>query len=79
MKIAFRIECPHCKWGFTWRDKYVNVGWLQQRCSRCENNFYTKITIPSVTIESLKELPEGAPCVGYKATDWKPPEDENEL
>ena len=35
MKIAFRIECPFCKWGFPWSDNYVNVGWIEVTCNHC--------------------------------------------
>lgn len=61
MKIAFRIECPHCKWGVQWSNDYVNQGWLRLTCSHCAEFFYTKISIPTVEVQTAKELPEGAP------------------
>lgn len=62
MKIAFRIECPHCRWGHEWHDDYVNQGWLQMRCGHCGETFVARIDIPTVNIEINKELPEGACC-----------------
>jgi hypothetical protein len=62
MKIAFRIECPHCHWGSPWSDNYVNMGWVKLRCGHCDEEFYTKITINNVDIAISKELPSGRPC-----------------
>lgn len=57
MKISFRLECPNCKWGYVWSDNYVNQGWLVLKCHHCDNNFYLKISIPTVNIEtSIKEV-----------------------
>lgn len=58
MKIAFRIECPHCKWGVEWRNDYVNQGWISLTCSHCTEEFFTKIHIPVVSVEIQKEKPE---------------------
>ena len=58
MKIAFRIECPHCRWGFPWNDTYVNQGWLKVACNHCESEFWTKITLNEVKVEIKKEPPE---------------------
>jgi hypothetical protein len=57
MKIAFRIECAHCKWGFPWSDNYVNMGWMTLECPHCDRKFYTKISIPVVDIQTQKEEP----------------------
>lgn len=57
MRIAFRIECPHCSWGFPWSDNYVNQGWLEHECTHCGRTFYNKITIPTINIEMVKEHP----------------------
>ena len=62
MKILFRIECPLCKWGHEWRDDYVNMGWLKLRCAHCGEEFYVKVTIPSVDISISKKLPKDVPC-----------------
>lgn len=58
MKIAFRIECPHCKWGYEWRDSYVNQGWLEAECAHCGENFFFKISIPTVDVQTSPGLPE---------------------
>lgn len=57
MKVNFRIECPNCKWGFPWSDRYVNQGWLQLHCSHCDKDFYSKIAIPIVQVEIQLESP----------------------
>jgi phage FluMu protein Com len=62
MKISFRIECPHCKWGYPWNDNYVNQGWMKLKCPHCEKTFFNKVTVTGITVESGKELPEGVPC-----------------
>jgi hypothetical protein len=62
MKLAFRIECPHCKWGVEFRDSYVNQGWLELECYHCDNAFFTKVSVPEVKIEIEKEMAEGLPC-----------------
>jgi hypothetical protein len=64
MKIAFRLECPSCKWGHEWRQEYVNMGWLELYCSHCDKNFFAKISIPTVNVETAVDLPEGVPCRG---------------
>jgi hypothetical protein len=56
--IAFRIECPHCKWGVPWKDKYVNMGWREIVCNHCHNIFYTKITIDNIRVETQPTRPE---------------------
>ena len=58
MKISFRLECPHCKWGHPWHDKYVNMGWVNLTCHHCEKKFYTKIAITGVDVNTQKEPPE---------------------
>jgi len=58
MKITFRLECPHCKWGCPWNDKYVNMGWISLACAHCGKKFYTKITITGVGVDTRKELPD---------------------
>lgn len=55
MKLAFRIECPHCGWGFPWSDAYVNQGWLMKPCAHCYELFCFKISIPTINIEISKE------------------------
>lgn len=62
MKIAFRLECPHCNWGHEWSNNYVNMGWLELYCSHCGKHFFTKISIPAVNVETQTTLPEGVPC-----------------
>ena len=57
MKINFRIECPYCGAGHKWRDGYINQGWVELTCHKCENHFHTKITIPIVKVETEKECP----------------------
>ena len=57
MKLAFRIECPHCKWGYPWSDTLVNMGWVYLVCQHCNEKFYTKISIPSVNVECEKDMP----------------------
>lgn len=55
MKIAFRLECAHCGWGFPWHDSYVNQGWVELICHHCAEKFFAKITIPTVDIKISKE------------------------
>ena len=62
MKISFRIDCPHCHWGYPWSDRYVNTGWLILRCGHCNDTFCLKINIPVVQVETEKILPKGEPC-----------------
>jgi hypothetical protein len=69
MKIAFRIECPHCHWGSPWSDNDVNQGWVLLRCQHCDKEFYNKITIPEVKIEIAKELSVDLPCRGRKLNE----------
>lgn len=57
MKINFRLECPHCEWGVQWRDAYVNQGWVKLKCTHCDEDFYTKISIPTVDIKTSKIQP----------------------
>lgn len=66
MKVAFRIECPHCKWGFEWSDHYVNQGWISLNCEHCSKGFYTKITIPMVQVETQIEDPVAPVTSGAK-------------
>jgi superfamily II DNA helicase RecQ len=61
VKFAFRIECPVCKWGHEFRDSYVNMGFLKGKCSHCESDFFFKITVTGVAVETLKELPPDVP------------------
>ena len=65
MKLAFRIECPYCKWGSTWRDSYINQGWLALQCGNCNEKFFTKIAVTGVNIETVAELPPDHPPVKY--------------
>lgn len=62
MKFSLRIECPHCNWGHLWRDAYINQGWLVLQCGHCGEEFFTKVSIPTVDIQVEKILPEGVPC-----------------
>ena len=62
MKIAFRLECPFCKWGHEWRDEYVNMGWVSLICFHCGKKFYSKISIPSIDVSIEQFLPSGVPC-----------------
>jgi len=64
MKITFRLECPWCNWGVAWSDNFVNMGWIKLKCSHCDKDFFTKIAITGVKIETEKELPEDVPCDG---------------
>jgi transcription elongation factor Elf1 len=63
MNLLFRIECPHCHWGHTWSDTYINQGWLTLSCTHCGENFHTKVTVTGVNVEIAKDLPEGVPCM----------------
>lgn len=63
MMFTFRIECPKCKWGHEFRDSYVNQGWLKLCCSHCDNEFFTKITVSGVNVDTRQELPDGMPCM----------------
>jgi len=65
MKIAFRLECPHCKWGHEWRDQYVNQGWIKLECGHCEKEFFAKIHIPVVQVETSATTPD-APVQSFK-------------
>jgi hypothetical protein len=58
VKLTFRIECPHCNWGVEFRDSYVNQGWLRLHCNHCDKEFFNKITVTGVKVETQKELPE---------------------
>lgn len=62
MMIAMRIECPHCKWGYPWRDSFINQGWLAHRCPKCNKKFFNKVTVMGFSVETHRELPEGMPC-----------------
>ena len=62
MKIALRLECPHCKWGVPWHDSFVNMGWIEMSCAHCDETFFTKITITGFNVETSKELPINVPC-----------------
>lgn len=64
MQLAFRIECPHCGWGFKWRNRFINQGWLGCICenSHCKQKFVTKVSVREVKVEIQKELPDGQPC-----------------
>lgn len=64
MKIAFRIECPHCRWGIEWKDNYVNQGWVALTCHHCKKESFTKIYIPIVNVETQIEPPDY--CVNIK-------------
>ncbi len=66
MKLAFRIECPRCHYGYEWRDAYVNQGWLELRCNHCDEMFYTKINIPTVSVETSAERPDCMAIRRYK-------------
>lgn len=61
MQLAFRIECPACKWGQEFRNSYINKGWLQLTCRHCNKTFFTKVTITGVKIETQPEQPNGLP------------------
>ncbi len=62
MKISFRIECPYCHWGHIWSDNFVNMGWLGLKCAHCESDFFTKIEVTGVSIQTNTKLPNGVPC-----------------
>jgi len=62
MKINFRVECPHCKWGKSVHAAHINQGYLKGRCQHCDEIFYFKITVKGIEVEYHKKLPEGAPC-----------------
>lgn len=51
MEIAFRIECPHCRWGYPWSNALVNQGWTCLRCHHCGRMFHVKISVPVVSVE----------------------------
>lgn len=60
MMLAFRIECPHCKWGHTWHDSFVNQGWIVLECGHCNKEFFTKVAVTGINIETVgtdAELP----------------------
>jgi len=58
MQLAFRLECPHCRWGHPWRDRYVNQGWVLLRCEHCNRGFYARIRVTGVEVETSRERPE---------------------
>lgn len=58
MKMIFRLECPHCKWGQEMRDSYINQGWLEGKCLHCSKAFFFKATVTGVSLESVAELPQ---------------------
>ena len=62
MQIPFRIECPHCHWGHTFKDSYINQGYLKGKCEHCGELFFIKITVTGVNVEISKELPANIPC-----------------
>ena len=61
MKITFRLECPHCKWGHEWRNDFVNMGWLELFCNHCDKSFFAKISIPEVKVETSPNIPDDVP------------------
>jgi hypothetical protein len=63
MKINFRVECPHCKWGRSIQAGHINQGYLKGRCVHCDEIFYFKITVKGIEVDFCKELPEGVPCM----------------
>jgi len=72
MLLTFRIECPKCKWGVEFKDRYANAGWLTLRCHHCDNEFYTKITISGVKVETCQELPEDhSPVKKLPEINWE--------
>jgi hypothetical protein len=62
MKIGFRIECPQCHWGHSFKDSYVNEGFLKGKCEHCGNIFFFKVTVTGVNIEVCQALSENTPC-----------------
>lgn len=61
VKIAFRVDCPKCRWGFPMRQADINVGYLVAKCEHCENIFYYRIIVSGIEIIIHQDLPEGAP------------------
>lgn len=58
MTVAFRIECPHCKWGVPWSDRYVNQGWLRLSCGHCDRPLFAKVSVPTVDVQVRADEPE---------------------
>lgn len=54
MKISFRIDCPHCRWGYPWNNNDVNMGWIYAHCKHCDKKFWFRITINDIKIETKK-------------------------
>lgn len=59
MKMTFRLECPRCQWGQTFRDSYINMGWLELECSHCGKTYFTKIAVTGVSVVTSIDKP---PC-----------------
>lgn len=55
-KLLFRIECPHCGWGYKWNDDYINAGWIKLTCKHCGKTFHTKITVTGININIKKDI-----------------------
>lgn len=70
MKFVFRVECPHCEWGYKVRPAHVNDGWLQMKCKHCKESFFSKIALAGVTTQTSKGKPED---VVVKSA-WQPAE-----
>ena len=62
MNLAFRMDCPKCKWGYAPLNSHINQGFLKGKCTHCENKFFFKITVTGINMEVEQELPEGQPC-----------------
>ena len=76
MQLAFRIECPHCHWGYEWKNENVNMGFLKANCKHCGKSFVFKLTITGVKVEFEPELPKDIPC---KTLESEPTVDKNNI
>jgi len=56
MKLTFRVECPHCHWGYAMTESDINKGFIKAQCSHCQNTFFFKISVTGVNIEVQKEI-----------------------
>jgi transposase-like protein len=57
MKVAFRIECPKCKWGHPFSNEYINQGFVKGKCNHCGNVFFFKISMTGFSVEVSQEYP----------------------
>ena len=64
MQIPLRIQCPNCNWGYEFKNKLINMGWIKLKCNHCDGEFFTKITINDFKIETQEEIPE-APILDF--------------